>query len=124
MLDSRPDDFEGRNLFFWACLGLLSASRRLDDALAAEIPEGAAEAESSEPGLLAVLGAVAFRLRIEEALATSPTRDHRPKKPTHTPGIAPETPGIAPETPGLASETPDLASTATERAPGLRDILR
>ena len=124
MLDSRPDDFEGRNLFFWACLGLLSASRRLDDTLAAEIPEGAAEAESSEPGLLAVLGAVAFRLRLEEALATSPVGDHGSKTTTETRGLPPDTPGLAPETRGLTPETPALAPTATERAPGLRDLLR
>lgn len=72
MLDSRPDDFDGRNLFFWACLGLLSASRRLDDALAVDIPEGAGEAEITDPGLLAVLGAVAFRLRFSEVLGGAP----------------------------------------------------
>ena len=98
MLDSRPDDFDGRNLFFWACLGLLSASRRLDEALAVEIPEGVEEAESTDPGLLAVLGAVAFRRHLEQALSVSP--------PSASPG------------------TSGTESVAAEGAPGLRELLR
>ena len=65
MLDDRPDEFDRRNLFLQAVLGMVSASRRLDAALARESGEEAPVA-LDDPWLLCVLGAVAFR---EQAMA-------------------------------------------------------
>src|SRR5262245_5610236 len=64
MLDDRPDDFGARNLFLQALLGLISASRRLDAALAKTSP--ATPVPLDEPFLLFVLGLVAFRRRAGE----------------------------------------------------------
>jgi hypothetical protein len=63
MLDERPDEFDQRNLFLHAVLGMISASSRLDAALAEE-PVTEAPVAPDDPWLLCVLGMVATRERV------------------------------------------------------------
>lgn len=71
MLDSRPTAFDDRNFFFHGLLGLISLSRKLDVALAVESPPDADSVPPDNPWLLCVLGAVAFRTKLAETLATA-----------------------------------------------------
>lgn len=72
MLDTRPDEFDHRNLFLHALLGLLSACRRLDEAAKARSDEAADPVPPDDPFLLFVLGMMSFRLRLGEALDAVP----------------------------------------------------
>lgn len=71
MLDSRPDAFDDRNLFFHALLGLAAAGEQLDRALAVAAPDGEATVPPDHPWLLCLLGAVAFRQRLAAIVASA-----------------------------------------------------
>jgi hypothetical protein len=80
MLDERPDEFDERNLFLQAVLGLVSVSRRLDCALTTT-PD-AEPIPSDDPWLICVLGMVALRERVIAVLdgvpsTAGPTRELR-----------------------------------------------
>ncbi|WP_437960345.1 hypothetical protein WME76_12335 [Sorangium sp. So ce119] len=76
MLDERPDEFQDRNLFFQAILGLVSLCRRLDVALDPVSTDEPAPAD--EPFLLFMLGLVAFRQRAMRSLETAGPDPSRP----------------------------------------------
>jgi len=60
MLDQRPDEFDHRNLFLHALLGMVSAARKLDSALERAGDAHRAPVPEDDPWLLCVLGMVAF----------------------------------------------------------------
>ncbi|MFT3772740.1 MAG: hypothetical protein QM820_45705 [Minicystis sp.] len=64
MLDERPDEFDHRNLFLHALLGMISAGRRLDAAAAQTSNPEAPPVAEDDPWLLCVLGMIAFRERL------------------------------------------------------------
>lgn len=68
MLDERPDEFEHRNLFLHALLGMISAGQRLGAAIEPGDPS-ADPAPLEDPWLLCVLGVVAFHSRLKDHLA-------------------------------------------------------
>lgn len=68
ILDQRPDAFEERNLFYWAVLGLVSATGALDGLLDRHGRGDGAPPDLGDPDLLAVLGAVSLSQRIRAAL--------------------------------------------------------
>jgi hypothetical protein len=86
MLDQRPDEFDQRNLFLQAVLGLVSVSRRLDAALAPQ--SVAAEAVApDDPWLLCVVGMVALRERVMAAVggvAATRAANHAPPAGTRS----------------------------------------
>ena len=74
MLDARPDEFDHRNLFLHALLGMLSACRRLDAAAQETSDPEEAPVPLDDPFLLGVLGMMSFRTRLGVALDAVPFR--------------------------------------------------
>lgn len=73
MLDTRPDEFDHRNLFLHALLGLISAGKKLDAALGSESPEAGLSitpADDNDDWLFCVLGMVSFHQRLHHHLGS------------------------------------------------------
>lgn len=97
ILERRPDDFAERNLLLQLTMGLIAASRTLDELLDAHAPVSPARRPPSvaggEPrdpaedaGALVILGLIAFKERLATALAATP------EAPTREPSAAPTIP--------------------------------
>lgn len=72
MLNEKPNEFDERNLFLQALMGLLSATQRLERAIEASPDPDAEPVPEDEPFLLCVLGFVSFREKLHSALASVP----------------------------------------------------
>jgi hypothetical protein len=86
MLDERPNEFDQRNLFLQAVLGLVSVSRHLDEALSTSSDDE--PLPLSHPWLLCVLGMVALRERAMTVLApiiSSPRSSRESQTYSHAP---------------------------------------
>jgi hypothetical protein len=72
LLDTRPDDFRERNLFYWATLGLLSRSQQLKKLLNSQ-PTTDTPPDLDDEALLAVLGLVAVSEKSQTHITAAAT---------------------------------------------------